>query len=143
MVSKKRERVSDESLDHLGLALTRVSAANEEEAEKASSSPFLYARLRSRINAEREGRSERESWLALVGVAGRAVPAMALVAIFAFILFFSTSTATRTGAGFSDEAILGARGAEVEQIVFTDNQSPSREEVLATILNEDEQGGAR
>ena len=143
MVSKKSERELNESLDRLGRGIIRASAANQEEAEKVSSSPFLYTRLSSRINDEREGRREKESWLALVGVIWRAVPAMVLVAIFAFILFVSASLNTRTAANFSDEAILGAPEAEVEQIVFTGNQAPSSDEVLATILNEDERGASR
>jgi hypothetical protein len=143
MVSEKRERGLSESLDRWGRAIVRAATANEEEAEAAASSQCLYTRLQARINAEREGRKEKENWLALVGVAGRAVPAMALVAICSFILFVSASLGTRTSVNFSDEAILGARGAEVEQIVFTGNQAPSRDEVLAAILSEDEQGASR
>ena len=143
MVTKKSERELDERLDRLGRAIVRASAANEEEAEAASSSPFLYTRLHARINGEREGRMEKESWLALLGVIWRAVPAMVLVAIFAFALFVSVSLSTRTPASFSDEAILGTRDAEVEQIVFTGAQAPSSDEVLATILNEEEQGASK
>lgn len=143
MVSKKRGRGSDERLDRIGREIVRASAANEGEADALASSPFLYTRLRARINAEREGRKEKENWLALVGVIWRAVPVMALVAIFSFILFVSASLTTRTPAIFSDEALLDARDAEVEQVVFTDNQSLSSDDVLGTILTDDEREASR
>jgi hypothetical protein len=63
----------------------RASAtAGEAEAERVAASPFLYARLRTRISAEEERRAGGETWLALLGVVWRSVPAMALVALFAF-----------------------------------------------------------
>ncbi|HEX8844411.1 MAG TPA: hypothetical protein VF791_07195 [Pyrinomonadaceae bacterium] len=143
MTGKKIERGLNERLDSMGREIVRASAANEMEADRVTASPFLYTRLRSRINTEREGRKERENWLALVGVIWRAVPAMALVMIFAFVFFLSVSLSTRPAANFSDEALLDARDAEVEQMVFADNQSLSSDDVLGTILNEDEREASR
>lgn len=135
MTRKKRERGFDE-LDRLGRLIVRA-AANETEAEEAAASPFLYARLRARINSERERREEGEGWLALFGVIWRAVPMMALVTVFAFVLFWSASMGTSSSGSFSVESLLGTSDAGIEQVVFADRQPLSSDEVLATILSED------
>jgi hypothetical protein len=140
MTGKKRDHVSDERLDRMGLDVLRASAANETEAQAVAASPFLYTRLRSRIAAERERREEGERWLPMLGVVWRAVPAMAMVAVFAFVLFWSTSLGTGGAGMMSVESLVGARDAGIEQVVFADNQQISSDEVLATIINEDEQG---
>lgn len=146
MTGKKRDRrSSDERLERMGRAIVRASAMNDREAEAAATSPFLFARLRSRINAERERHEEGERWFALVGVVWRAVPAMALMAIFAFALFLSTArpVTTRASAVFNDETLLGARDAGVERVVFADRQPLSSDEVLATILNGEDREASR
>jgi hypothetical protein len=141
MISKKKDHDGDERLDRIGREIVRASAVNETEAEQVATSPFLYTRLRARIAEERERREEGESWLTMLAVVWRSVPAMALVAIFAFVLFLSAGTST-TGS-FTDEALLGERDAGVEQVVFADSQPLSSDEVLTTILYEDEQGASR
>lgn len=141
MVSKTKDRGLDERLDQLGREIVRASAENEREAERVASSPFLYTRLRSRIAAERKRREGGgEGWLALLAVAWRAVPAMALTAIFAFVLFWSANPGTPvTTAALSDEALFGASDAEIERVVFADRQPLSSDEVLATIINEEQE----
>jgi hypothetical protein len=143
MFGNKRERGSDERLDRMGRQLVRASAMNEGEAEAAVSSAHLYARLRARIASERERREEGERWFALLDVVWRAVPAMALVAVFALALLLSVSPGTRSLASFSDEALLGARDAGIERVVFIDRQPLSSDEVLATILNGEEREALR
>lgn len=143
MVGKKRDHESDERLDRIGREIVRASASNETEAEAAASSPFLYARLRSRIAAEREKRESVDSWLAVLGIVWRAVPATALVAIFALALFWSANMNNGSAGGFSVESLLDTRDAGVEHVVFADRQPLSSDEVLATILNEDEREAVR
>jgi cytochrome P450 len=144
MIAKKKDRGHDERLDRLGREIVRASATNEREAEESATSPFLYTRLRSRIAEERARREEGESWLSMLAVAWRTVPAMALAAIFALILFLSAGTdTTRAPDNFSDEALLDTRDAGVEQVVFADRQTLSSDEVLTTILDADEQGASR
>ncbi|MDT5123724.1 MAG: hypothetical protein QOC96_3206 [Acidobacteriota bacterium] len=123
--------------------MVRVSAANEAVAKDASSSPYLYTRVRSRIRQERERREAGESWLTMLSVVWRTVPAMALVAVFALILFLSAGQSARSSSGFSDEALLDARDVGVEQVVFADSQPLSTDEVLATVLGTDEQGASK
>jgi hypothetical protein len=144
MIPKKRDRQRDERLDRLGREIVRASAINTHEAEAAASSPFLYARLSARINAERARREEGERWFALLGVVWRTVPAMALMAVLAFaLLLLSARRGTPAGGSFIDEALLGTRDASVEHVVFADRQPLSSDEVLATILNGEEREVSR
>lgn len=135
MVIKKRDSVSEERLDRVGRGLVRASAMNEAEAEAAAESGFLYARLRSRIQQS----AERESWLVTLKVIWRAVPAMALVAVLAVALFISTSLGVRSSDVLSDESPLDIG---TEGVVFADARNMSSDDVLATIL-EDEQEASR
>jgi hypothetical protein len=129
----------DERLDLMGREILRASAQNDVEAE-AAASPFLYTRIRARIDAERAQRTE--GWLSMLKVAWRAVPAMALVAIMAVVLFLSAGSGSLDG--FNEEALLDSREAGFEQVVFADNQvASSDDEVLATILNEDDRGASQ
>lgn len=143
MAGKKSSGKRDERLDLLGRAVIRASASNEEEAERASASPFSYARLRSRLREEIERREEGERWFTMLRVVWRAVPAMALVAIFAITLFLSTSFSSRSSNGFSEDALLGERGTGVESVVFADTRNISNDDVLATVMSEDEQEASR
>jgi hypothetical protein len=143
MAGKKRDSELDERLDQMSLDVLRASAAHDDEVEAVAASPFLYTRLRSRIAAERERREEGERWLPMLGVVWRAIPAMAMVAVFAFVLFWSTSLGTGGAGKLSVESLVGTHDAGIEQVVFADNQPLSSDEVLATIINEDEQGVSR
>lgn len=136
MVIKKRDGVSEERLDRLGRALVRASAMNEAEAEAAASNDFLYARVRSRI----EQREARESWLVTLKVVWRAVPAMALVAVLAVALFISASLRAGSSDALSYESPLDIG---TEGVVFADARNMSSDDVLATILSEDEQEASR
>lgn len=146
MFKSKNQTRTDERLDRFGQALIRRAASNDDEAFAASDRPFLYARVRTRINEERARREAGESWLQLIGVAWRAVPAMLAVAVFALVLFWSSGTVAPSLASFtafSDEALLAERDAGVERVVFADRNPLSNDEVLATILDEDAREAAR
>jgi hypothetical protein len=129
-----------ERLERFGRAIVRASASNEAAAEAVAASPFLYARLRTRIKAEEERRAGGETWLALLGVVWRSVPAMALVALVAFVLFWTSSLGATTASPgvLSDEALLDARDAGIESVVFAERRPLSSDDVLATILHEDD-----
>jgi hypothetical protein len=143
MIGKKRNDQSGERLDQIGREIVRASASNEAEGELAAASPFLYTRLRSRIAAERGQREEREGWLTMLGVVWRAIPAMALIAILAVALFISANFGAGPAGVVADEGFLDPADAGIESVVYADNRSLSNDEVLATILNEDELEAAR
>jgi hypothetical protein len=146
---RKKDAGAVEELERLGRLIVRASAANEAEAEAVAASPFLYTRLRARINAEQEARlaGGAETWLTLLGVVWRSVPAMALVALFAFILFWTsnfgmTGTAVSPGV-LSDEALMDARDDGIENVVFAERRPLSSDDVLATIIQQDEREVSR
>ena len=144
MIGNHQKGETGERLERFGRMVVRASAANEAEAEAVAASPFLYARLRTRIAAEEERRAGGETWLALLGVVWRSVPAMALVALFAFVLFWTSNFGTATAPGvLSDEALMDAREDGIESVVFAERHPLSSDDVLATILNADEREGSR
>lgn len=135
MAGEKRDRARAERLERVAREVVRASAAGEPEADAVAGSPFLYARVRARIEEERRRREEGEGWLALFGVAWRAVPAMALAAVLALALFLSSGAGDLTpGFGLGAETLLGE--GDLEQFVLAD--ANSNDEVLSTIIGEGE-----
>jgi hypothetical protein len=146
MIGKHNKGEPDERLERFGRAVVRAAAtANEAEAEAVAAAPFLYARLRARIAAEQERRAGGETWLTLLGVVWRSVPAMALVALLAFVLFWTSNLGAPTVAPgvLSDEALMDARDAGIESVVFAERRPLSSDDVLATILTEEEREVSR
>ena len=141
MAGEKNANARKERLERVAHEVVRASAAGEADASAVADSPFLYARVRARIEEERRRREEGEGWLALLGVAWRAVPAMALVAVAALVLFLSSGVNDLSpGFGLGAESMLGEREGDFEQVVFADARTPSNDEdeVLSTIIGEEE-----
>lgn len=139
MAGEKIYDARKERLERAAREVVRASAAGESEAETVASSPFLYARVRARIEEERRRREEGEGWLALFGVAWRAVPAMALVTVLALALFLSSGAGELSpGFGLGAETLLTERDEDFEQVVLADTRAPSNDEVLTTIIGEGE-----
>lgn len=128
---------ADARLDRLGRGILRASAADAAEAEAVAASPFLYSRVRARINAERERREAGEGWGMFLSVLWRSAPAMALVAVVAFVMFWSAVSNSQPGGLVVDETLLGQRENGIEQVVFADRTPLSSDDVLATIINDD------
>jgi hypothetical protein len=143
MKDSARKKDSGARLDQMGREVVRASAAGEQEAEAVAASPFLYARVRAGIDAERRRREAGEPRLALLLVAWRAVPAMALVAVIALALFLSAGAGELSARGFVEESMLGGREGDMEQVVFAESRAPSNDEVLSTIIGSDEREAAR
>ena len=140
MVWKKRDWVgskapdTNERLDRLGSEIIRASSMNESEVEAAVGSPFLYTRVRSRIAEEASRREEKENWLSYIMVFWRAIPAMALVAVFCLVLFLSSSSSVLVTAGLTDDGIPSSPESGIERVVFAEKQPLSNDDVLTTIM---------
>jgi hypothetical protein len=132
----KANRQNEEQSDRAGRLVLLAAARNDEEVEAAASSPFLYTRLRARIEEEERRRAEAGSWLSLLFVARRAIPAMALVAVMAAILTVWSMPATTpaVGYGLEDEALTDTRDPGVEQTILTRN-ALSRDEVFSIVVD--------
>lgn len=143
---KRQDSGARSRLDSLGREVVRAAAANEEEAEAVARSPFLYARVRARVAAERQRRAEGEGWLAVLGVAWRAVPALSLVFAFALALLLTSGPAGAPAqSGVVEEALAGAppQGAVYERVVFAETSALTGDDVLNTIYYEDGPEGQR
>lgn len=155
MFSKKKDeklmkRTDDDGLfedrlDRLGYDLTLAAQSSDEEIEAAVNAPFLYARIRARINAEQERREAVEvfSWRAMLLNAWRPVTGMALMAIVAAALFLFSAIGGGTGSNLSSGDDFLANGEPGFERIFSGNEPLSNDEVLATIMNPDETDGQR
>ncbi|HEX8283338.1 MAG TPA: hypothetical protein VF588_08290 [Pyrinomonadaceae bacterium] len=146
MAGEKRDRARSERLDGFAGEVVRASAAGVGESEEIAKSPFLYARVRARIEEEARRREEGDGWLGLLAVALRASPALGLVAVLALWLCLSSGAGERGAqvSGFGlGEALLGERDGDIEQVVFADARTPSRDDVLSTIIDGGESEAAR
>ena len=124
---------NDERLDRLGALVLRAAAADEHEIEAASTSPFLFTRIRARIG---EGRREESiGWQSLPLIAWRAIPAMALIAMLAGGLTIWTAEPNTTPVGFGiyEDALADTTNPGIEQAVLNQN-SLSSDDVLTIVV---------
>ncbi|MDQ3133526.1 MAG: hypothetical protein M3Q76_01810 [Acidobacteriota bacterium] len=138
MFKSKDRRQLDERLDRMGREVLRAASSHsgEAEAENIASSPFLYARVRASINAERERRAAAgDSWLSLLLVARRAVPAMALSAALAFSMFWFGGGNALTQPTLDNEDLFAANEARIESIVFDERDALTNDEMFDSIIS--------
>ena len=134
------DETPNEPLDRLTKRIAQAGGIGDEEAERIGSSPFLHARLRAGIEAERRRRAEQGwGWPATLLVASRAITALTLVTIAALLTFwFSRSTGSET------PAAVYASADDISRVVTggacalstTAECAISTEEVLATLFAE-------
>src|SRR3954463_519238 len=99
MLGKKAHEISDDKLDLLARLVVRSAAPGAQgEAEAVVAAPFLYTRIRARIEEQKREQPD-EGWRTLLAVAWRAVPAMAIVAALALtIMLWIGVSGARTSA---------------------------------------------
>jgi len=135
MFWKNRNKSTDEALDRVVKTVSRASGIGEEKADEAASSPFLYARLRARIEAERA--EQNNGWFETFKVARRAILSLALVAIAAVGSLWITGSRTTVSAP-PDSAIVEPVSqlspVSACSLTATDGCAISNEEVLATMF---------
>jgi hypothetical protein len=131
----KTNKQKKSELDRAGRIVLFAASRNDEEAEVAAASPFLFARVRAAIS-ETEQQDEAAGWLSMLFVARRAVPAMALIAILTAILtvWSIRPTAPTPGYGLEDEALSDTHDPGVEQTILTRN-ALSRDEVFSIVVD--------
>ena len=140
----KNTRQLDEEIDRVGRHVLRAAAADEAEVESAAASPFLLTRVRAAIAEEERGRAESGSWLSMLFVARRAVPAMAVITILVAILtVLSAQFRVVKPANFDEEALFGTPGPGVEQTVLADRGNLSQDDIFNIVLDREYGRGAR
>ncbi len=81
-----KKQIDDDKLDRLSDELFRALEASDNEINTAAESPFLFRRIRARIEAEqRRLNEENNSWFALMAQVRQAIPVFALLAIVALV----------------------------------------------------------
>src|SRR5262245_39923086 len=111
MWNRNRIRIEDEKLDRFGTELMHAFEAQEAEINTAAASPFLYRRIRARIEAEQRRLAEEDNtWVALFVQVRRAIPVFALLAVAALVSSIYLHSGERTGRGQ-----LSTEGGAVEQ----------------------------
>lgn len=130
----KSNSPKNEELDRVAKLVLKAASASEPDIEAASSSPFLFTRIRAAINEGAEPEDSR-GWFSLIQVAWRAVPAMALVAIMAAALtVWSARSAPVPLAQTDDEPLIGTLDPGVEKTVLASRNGLSREEVFNIVV---------
>jgi len=132
----KANRQTEEQLDRAGRLVLLAAARNDDEVEAAACSPFLYTRLRAAIAEEKHRQEETGGWLSLLFVARRAIPAMALIAVFSATMMVWSIQPSAPAAmfGLEDEALSDTRDPGVEQTILSRNML-SRDEVLGIVVD--------
>ena len=129
----RRPHIDDEKLDRLGDELLRAFEASEAEINTAATSPFLYRRIRVRIEAEERRRAEeRNPWFALLVTARRVIPAFALLALLAASWNWVTLekpaiNVSETGGEISLD--LANEDVDASLIGWSNGEVPKREEL--------------
>jgi heme/copper-type cytochrome/quinol oxidase subunit 2 len=96
--------------------------------------------VRARIAAERGRQAETNAPLsAMLAIAWRAIPAMTLAAAAAASMFWYASVRSMEPVALSDETFFDARRAGMERVVFADTSGLSRDDVLGTLVSQEEQ----
>jgi hypothetical protein len=86
MWNNNKNRIDDEKLDRFGDELLRAFEASEAEINNAAASPFLFRRVRARIEAEQRRQAEESNpWLTLFAQVRQAIPVFALLAVVALV----------------------------------------------------------
>jgi hypothetical protein len=120
---RHKDGLDDEKLIRFSDELLRAFEAGEAEINTAATSPFLYRRIRVRIEAEERRLAEqRGAWQALLTGVKRAIPVMAILAVVAFASLIMRQRAEEPPTLMSDvfslsqdELIASAAGIETEQ----------------------------
>ena len=143
MFGWKKRDTQEKQLDRIGREILRVAALSDEECDEAAASPFLLARVRARVAAERERREQpSDAWASILPVFRRAIPVMILIAVSAVGASWYVRPAAP--AARSDNYIElypdphNPRMAAVSACAISskDECAISTEDVLATLVNE-------
>jgi hypothetical protein len=95
MWMNNKNHIENEKLDRFGEELLHAMEPSEAEINMAAASPFLYRRIRVRIEAEQKRLTEeRGRWFTFFVEAKHAIPVLAMIAIIAVGLLWYTPRPT-------------------------------------------------
>jgi len=121
---RRKGELEDEMLNRLSDELLRAFEAGEAEISTAAASPFLYRRIRVRIEAEeRRLARQRGAWLSLLAGVKHAIPVMAAFAVVAVASLILTPSQQWPAPGVANE----------EPTLMMDVFSFSQDELVASV----------
>jgi hypothetical protein len=130
MWNSNEQQIDNERLDRFGEELLHAIEASDAEINTAATSPFLYRRIRVRIEAEqRRMAEERGKWFALVAEARHAIPVLAMIAVIAIGLLWTLPARAPKTTGTS---------GSVQLSIITEISPLSNDEMMASIVGWDE-----
>ena len=121
-----KDELDDETLNRFSGELLRASEAGEAEISTAAASPFLYRRIRVRIEAEeRRIAQQRSAWLSLLAGVKHAIPALLAFAVVAVASLMLTPS-------LSQQWPAAGVGNEEPPTLLLDVFSFSQDELIAS-----------
>src|SRR5262245_44954155 len=121
-----KDELDDESLNRLSDELLRAFEAGEAEILTAAASPFLYRRIRVRIEAEEQRLAQqRGAWLSMLYGVKHAIPALLAFAVVALASLMMTPSLTQQWPAAST-------GNEEPPTLMLDVFSFSQDELIAS-----------
>jgi len=139
MFFEKKDHKRERAIDRVGKTVVRAAGLIESESDAVASSPFLYARIRARIEALEQRNKQSVPMLAML-YAWRAVLAVAIVAIVAVSAFWIKTPAAPIAppatTARADNVNLVATGGTCA-LSNSAECAISTEEVLATLFSEE------
>ena len=121
-----KDELNDETLNRFSDELLRASEAGEAEISTAAASPFLYRRIRVRIEAEeRRIAQQRGAWLSLLAGVKHAIPALLAFAVVAVASLMLTPS-------LSQQWPAAGVGNEEPPTLLLDVFSFSQDELIAS-----------
>jgi len=106
---RDKDELDDETLNRFGGELLRAFEAGEAEISNAAASPFLYRRIRVRIEAEEQRLAQqRGAWLSMLAGVKHAIPALLAFAVVAVasLMLTPSQQGPAAGAGNQDQPTL-------------------------------------
>lgn len=124
MLRWKKNKITDEQLNRFSNEIFAALEASESEINNTAQSPFLYRRLRVRIEAEARRRAEAANpWQVWLMTVRHAIPAMAILAIVAVGSFWTMH-----------EANLDATESDPEMVLIADGTAPVSDDDLVEVI---------
>lgn len=121
-----KDELNDETLNRFSDELLRASEAGEAEISTAAASPFLYRRIRVRIEAEeRRIAHQRSAWMSLLAGVKHAIPALLAFAVVAVASLMLTPS-------LSQQWPTAGVGNEEPPTLLLDVLSFSQDELIAS-----------
>jgi hypothetical protein len=121
-----KDELDDETLNRFSGELLRASEAGETEISTAAASPFLYRRIRVRIEAEEQRiAQQRGAWLSLLAGVKHAIPALLAFAVVAVASLMLTPS-------LSQQWPAAGVGNEEPPTLLLDVLSFSQDELIAS-----------